>query len=396
MDSTRFSPALLLAGAALMALASTGVPAAAAGQEAVRGRAPASGQAWLGIGYDVRWLQQGDRCEPRVVVESVVEGSPAQRAGLRPGDAILMVDEQPAPGSRLRALSARLSPGDSVRLRFERGGAVRLVTAVADRRPARPPAAAVTAPGSWLDRTSAPVVRIRGDTLEAWNIEPGRAWAGSRGGGYWFATADGRTEYRRLDRWSRDGLDRRVESLLVCADTLHWEEAPPAVARVNVQRIQERADSLRVVIARRAFEAAGDRERVVLRIAPTPPGAAPRLEELEATGPTVLFRRLEEHTAAGERSVAGAEVTPLEPELAEYFRGAREGLLVLRVARGSPADRAGLRPGDVITGAGTDGRRRSLESVEELRHALARPDQAPVELRLVRQGRARTVTLRHD
>lgn len=378
---------------ALLVAAAAGaiVPAPVATQEVPRWSEPRP--AWLGIGYEVRWLEHGSRCEPRVVVESVVHGSPAERAGLRPGDAILMVDGQPAPGARLRELAARLSPGDSVRLRFQRGAAVRIVTAVADRRPARPPTGTVTGAGAWLEQTSAPVVRVSGDTLEAWNVEPGTAWDRPGAGGYWIARADGGTEYRRLDAWSRDALDRRVADLLECADRVLPAEAPPAPGQVRVQRIQQRADSLRIVIARRALEAAGNQQRVVVRAAPAAPGrpgAGSRIEELQVAGPDVLFRRVEERAAAGVREVAGADFLPLEPELAEYFRGAGDGLLVLRVEPGSPAQRVGLRAGDVVTSG--DGR--SVRTLDDLRRVLARPDGAAVELRLVRHGRARTLTLR--
>jgi predicted metalloprotease with PDZ domain len=49
----------------------------------------------------------------------------------------------------------------------------------------------------------------------------------------------------------------------------------------------------------------------------------------------------------GQRIVAGAELSPLNPDLARYF-GTSEGLLVLSVTGGSPAERAGLLAGDVI------------------------------------------------
>jgi S1-C subfamily serine protease len=80
--------------------------------------------------------------------------------------------------------------------------------------------------------------------------------------------------------------------------------------------------------------------------------------------------------------VAGAEFRRLTPELAEYFRGADHGLLVLRVLSDTPAARLGLRGGDVVLAA--DGR--PLEDVEALRERFARSPRAPVELTWVRRG----------
>lgn len=89
----------------------------------------------------------------------------------------------------------------------------------------------------------------------------------------------------------------------------------------------------------------------------------------------------------GLRAVAGAELAELGPGLADYFE-AKAGLLVLRVAPRTPADRAGLRPGDVVVSA--DGR--PLLSVDDLRRTVARPGGDPVRLRVVRKSR--TIELR--
>ncbi|SEF76905.1 Do family serine endopeptidase [Thauera chlorobenzoica] len=62
---------------------------------------------------------------------------------------------------------------------------------------------------------------------------------------------------------------------------------------------------------------------------------------------------LEQIVATGEvtRGWVGVEIQDLTPELAESF-GYRdvEGALIAGVLRGSPADRAGIRPGDVLVG----------------------------------------------
>ena len=368
---------------------------------------PASGQdgvwvastqpAWLGISYDVEWLAMAGQCESRVVIDAVVEGAPADRAGLLPGDALVSVNGAP-PGRSLQLASSRLSVGDSVRLRVLRGGRVRELMAVAGRRPDRPPLTLRTGSEDGLLSSDAPVIRMRADTLVARNLE----LAGFRGGrGYWIASEDGEVEYRRANRLSGDPMDRQVIDLLLCAARTE-STAPPAprAVRVDVRALQARADSVREVLVRRsqarhpeARPVAPLPVRAGVRIAPPDPELAPHVAGAP-DAPRVGFYAFSvaDHMAAGQRGVAGAEVTALEPELAEYFRGVRDGLLVLRVAPGTPADRAGLRPGDVIVAGGG----RALDAVQDLRLLLSIPDPTPVELRVVRQGRTRVVRVPRD
>lgn len=345
-------PILLAAGSA---------PAAAQGSYATS--AP---PAWLGISYEVRWTQAGGRCAPQVLVDGVIQGSPAERAGLRSGDAIIALNGESVPAGRIDLVATRLHPGDSIRLRVDRDGRVREVLAIADRRPARPPTVAATAKPGGLRATSAPIVHLDGETLVARNVEARQ----QDHRGYWFATDDGRTEYRRLGSWSQDDVDARVVRLLRCAEEVEWQPARAPV--VDYRQVQRRADSLRVVITRRALEQA---DLEALHAPPPAPG-------LPHGAPGVLM-------LTESRGVAGADLAPLEPELAEYFRNAREGLLVLRVGRDTPAERAGLRPGDVIV----EGNGRRLESTGELRALLSFPDPEPVRLRVVRKGRVRSITL---
>lgn len=348
--------------------------------------------AWLGVSYDVHWVAREGGCQPRVVVETVVSGAPADRAGLRPGDAIVALNGESVGSLRLELLSSRLSSGDSVRLRLARGGEVREVVAVADRRPPRPPTGLTVRRDGGFSASDAPIVRLVGDTLVARNLDMAKS---GRARGYWVAHDDGRADYRRLGRFSGDPMDRRVADLMACAaSTQAMAPASPAI-RVDRRSVQARADSLRVVMAQRALTRQAPEGSVRIHrlrraeTAPLPPG----VRELPAEpGVSVFSYHVGDHLVAGERGVAGAEITALEPELAEYFRGARQGLLVLRVAPGSPAERAGLRPGDVITSGGG----RSLDTVGELRLLLALPDPNPIELRVVRQGRARTLTIRRD
>jgi serine protease DegS/serine protease DegQ len=76
--------------------------------------------------------------------------------------------------------------------------------------------------------------------------------------------------------------------------------------------------------------------------------------------PVSLARNtLEQIVASGEvtRGWVGVEIQELTPELAESFGlpGSINGALIAGVLRGSPAERAGIKPGDVLTAV--DGRR---------------------------------------
>lgn len=359
--------------------------------------------AWLGVGYEVRWVDRGDVCQPRIVVESVIQGAPAERAGLRPGDAIVALQGTPIAAGRLELLASHLTAGDSVRLRVARSGVEREIVAVADRRPARLVVQSLKAPGS-LQSADLPTVLVLGDSLIGRNLE---RLAMAPGGSYAVRHPDGRTEYRRAPSrsggWSRDELDRRVSRLVACAGRSDWA-AHPAPAP-HVEQIRLRADSLRVLIGERALtRAAAERATGAApmgRINAAPPAIGPAGSPASLP-PGVSVRsnpdgsfyvlRFEDHAAAAERGVAGAEVTGLEPELARYFRGVDAGVLVLRVSPGTPAEKAGLRPGDVITaGGGT-----LVADVPTLRRLLALPDARPLAVDVVRHGRVRTLTIRRE
>jgi serine protease Do len=79
------------------------------------------------LGLQVRALSSEEaqvrRLDRGVVVESVEEGSPAERAGLRPRDIILELDQAriTSPGELAR-LAGKLKAGDAAIVRIQRGG----------------------------------------------------------------------------------------------------------------------------------------------------------------------------------------------------------------------------------------------------------------------------------
>jgi serine protease Do len=89
------------------------------------------------------------------------------------------------------------------------------------------------------------------------------------------------------------------------------------------------------------------------------------------------------------RSWIGVELQPME-DLAEFFKSdAKEGALVGSVVKDSPADRAGIRTGDVLLSFGgkpTDAR--FMNQVPAVRKLLAdTPPSTEVEVRLLRRGK---------
>ena len=86
-------------------------------------------------------------------------------------------------------------------------------------------------------------------------------------------------------------------------------------------------------------------------------------------------------TGAVTRGWVGVELQELTAELADSFKlGTSDGVLVAGVQRGSPADRAGIKPGDIVIGV--DGKPvRDPETLRNLIVAFAPGKQAAFKLR---------------
>lgn len=121
----------------------------------------------------------------------------------------------------------------------------------------------------------------------------------------------------------------------------------------------------------------GGNEQFVLMVRETPPGRQARLQVYRGGAAQAITVRIgaapppsqlaggipgaqdprivdEPQTLQGWRNpVLGVQIQELEPgQLAAYF-GVSDGLLVINVAAGSAAARAGIKAGDVITGVGS-------------------------------------------
>jgi S1-C subfamily serine protease len=115
--------------------------------------------------------------------------------------------------------------------------------------------------------------------------------------------------------------------------------------------------------------------------------ARQRLEHLIPAGTQPVFLRIDldpgAALATGSRTVAGVELSELNPELARYFNGASEGLLILRVAPRSPGARGGLVPGDVVVGAAG----KPVTTIPGFRAAIRRAAGQVVPIEAIRNGK---------
>ncbi|GAB1235063.1 Do family serine endopeptidase [Ferrigenium sp. UT5] len=82
------------------------------------------------------------------------------------------------------------------------------------------------------------------------------------------------------------------------------------------------------------------------------------------------------------RGWIGVAVQDMTPELAESFKlNDAQGVLISEIMRGSPADKAGIKPGDILIGIGDN---TMIDSASMLEIISALPPGNPVALRLLR------------
>jgi membrane-associated protease RseP (regulator of RpoE activity) len=84
----------------------------------------------------------------------------------------------------------------------------------------------------------------------------------------------------------------------------------------------------------------------------------------------------------------GVSTQPLEKQLAEYF-GVTEGILITSVTENSPAAKAGLKAGDIITSV--DGEK--VDSPGDVSRAINKKQEGAITLTIVRDRSPRTVTV---
>jgi len=314
--------------------------AATAGQAQVIRRGP-SPTGYLGIRFDEIVTRGDGGNSDRIIVREVSKDSPAEKAGVKTDDEIVRINGLSTANGKFGALARTLSEGDTVTLTVKRDGKQRQFTLIAAKRPDRLAyfdREIIIAPDSVrrLMRLYLDSARVRLDSLKLPNIYIGRG-------------------------------DSVMFHLRGMRDTalFHYRGMGP--------------DSV--------FFGGDSALTRIFRVRPGEGGwigPPPNMFEFEGDlGPGMIFRNME----LGARAIGGAELTEMDPGLADYF-GAT-GLLALKVLPETPADRAGLQPGDVIVKA----KDRAVRTVAELRSVIAaNPDGVKLEVR--RKGAMRTLELK--
>ncbi|MEX0890835.1 MAG: PDZ domain-containing protein, partial [Gemmatimonadota bacterium] len=385
---------LPVAGAALLALtlaATLAAPAAAQEPERVWIR-PAMAGGWIGISFEPGRRAEGAQ-RPVVVITRVVEGSPAEAAGLEVGDTLLSVNGLAASEELIGSLAASLSPGDEVDVLVRRAGGERRIALTAGERPA---AYVALSP-------SMGIVSFQTDSIM------GRVRI-------LMDSAAHSLSIRRLPEVMVERLpSRSLGRLGVQLDTIrtHLMEIFPDSSNFNFRlRVLSGDSTHRVFTA----DSMADRFRGMLRVqrdsmmgdsahfrvfsqswvSDQDPGSVRVFfpDSARHFEGTLFERAAPSWRFFGERAVAGAHLQEVSGALAEALElGADEGLLVLEVPDATPAYRADLRSGDLIVSAAG----RGVATVAELRRAIERaPRDEPVVLEVLRKRQRVRVTLPRD
>jgi C-terminal processing protease CtpA/Prc len=297
-------------------------------------RTSANRAGWLGVGYNVMVTMRDGRSNVSVTVNEVAGGSPADRAGIKRGDRIVRIDGRAVTADRFEDISRALEVGDTLHLTIASADREREVTLVAAARPLE---------YTMVTPRSRQTIVLSPDSIH------------------------------RMARIFIDSARFHMDSLF--GDSVFIRKfsgfrfAPFDTLAGSVFRFRTPFDS----VGGGMFRIFGD----------TFPG---RLDF--RFGRSGEFFELPNIEMMGQRSVAGAEFQEMNPGLAQYFN-VSDGLLVLRVSPGTPAARAGLEAGDVLTRV--DGR--AVSEVADLRSALGGNGEAPLKLEIIRKNAPRTLQL---
>jgi hypothetical protein len=314
---------------------------------------------WLGLTLELhtpalQGAAHGERtAATTIAVGRVFEGGPADRAGVRAGDRLAKVNGAVATPELVERVTRRLAPGDPVALTVVRGGRPVEVALTAEPRPA---------PGVLVPRT----LQLRLDAAREVFV----------------------TGLRESLARLRDGASPELRARL--APVMEEMEARGLVPRVVVRTVD--GDSVELVrlgapvagapggMPAEAGGRAGFRRPLEVGHVTWRQEEDGRLViRADSAELDVTLRPLAPYLYGADR-MAGARFIPLAPGLRSYF-GTERGVVTAEVLPGAPAQRAGLRAGDVVTAVGST----PVGSIEELRAALAR-GRGRVALTVVRKG----------
>lgn len=175
------------------------------------------------------------------------------------------------------------------------------------------------------------------------------------------------------------------------------ESAPDHVARITISRGGAEQEVSATLTRREPFVSAGGES--IFNLPSGILGDAMRLGD-EAARNSEQWKRGEEQAQqkweemarkhpgffGGSTRRIGVATNVLGKQLADYF-GVTHGVLVSLVEEGSPAEKAGLKAGDIVTEA--DGRK--VEDSDNLTSVLSAKEEGEVTLTVVRDRKSRTV-----
>ena len=365
---------------------------------------------WIGISFEVETNRRGRATD--VLITEVARRSPAEAVGLLAGDRLLGVNDLSGP-NELSNLAQRLGlrAGDRVRMLIERSGRRHEIRLRAVERPpdfvASQRLELSFEPDSMVETMVRAMdsLRIRLVEGRTRNVRVVREVSSERR--LTVVTSGGRRavqapfEFFVFRGEEHDSLRREMDDLNgVMADlesrlAARAGELQRASGAVSEVRLAKDAEFGRLQLAmEEASRRSAGLQSAMADAARTNAGfqyslGAPR----DATEPTTVPPRSEGYRPLtpyllGRNRVAGAAVIDLRPELAEYFRTER-GVLVVDVARGTPASISGIVPGDVITRLDQV----AVRSVEDLRFGISQAGET-LPITLIRRGTVIQVLLR--
>jgi len=260
-------------------------------------------------------------------VETVEPGSPAERAGVTKGDEILLIGGQPVVGRDV--LFTRLQrPGSRLPIRIRRDGDTRDVTLIVGE-----PLKSVDNSCPFLD---ARIMAAFGDPFTVATPMPplGIVRVGPRNG------------------------------VVIARSPAPPTPETPAPTRAPGGSVSAAPPA---------------------PIVPSVPLPPPAQTWVRGSEPVFTFTG----TPAAPMVIAGATIIRTNADLRETF-GVKSGVLVLDVARGSPAYNSGLRGGDIIVSAG----RGAVTSPLSIQRAIEVADGSEVPLKIIRKKKEHTLVLR--
>jgi serine protease Do len=171
-----------------------------------------------------------------------------------------------------------------------------------------------------------------------------------------------------------------------------WDGSPAAAAGVKQGDVIVELDGRKI----------GRATDLSLQVAATPIGKDVKVSVLREGKPVTLTAKVARREQpvnlasaapheAGQRARLGVSVEPVTPDIASQLGIAASGLIVRQVRDGSPAEEAGLRPGDIIV----EVNRQPVKGVDDFRRALDATQAGSSLLLLIqREGTASYLTVK--